>query len=101
MPFVLAKTLGKEWDSAALAGSVGNADDRAREPFAKMPPARALQPGMDQGDRIFQALLDNPQGLWVGKAIRTTILPPSARHPEKLKSISRTGRTGQKAGCSQ
>ncbi len=23
---------------------------------------------MDQGDRIFQAIIDNPQGLWVGKA---------------------------------
>ena len=24
--------------------------------------------GIDQGDRIFQALMDNPQGIWVGKA---------------------------------
>jgi anaerobic selenocysteine-containing dehydrogenase len=31
--------------------------------------ARAgFEPGPDQGDRIFQALLDNPQGIWIGKA---------------------------------
>jgi anaerobic selenocysteine-containing dehydrogenase len=27
-----------------------------------------FEPGIDQGDRIFQALLDTPQGLWVGRA---------------------------------
>ena len=31
--------------------------------------ARAgFKPGPDQGDRVFQAILDAPQGLWVGKA---------------------------------
>ena len=31
--------------------------------------ARAgFEPGPDLGDRIFQALLDTPQGLWMGQA---------------------------------
>jgi anaerobic selenocysteine-containing dehydrogenase len=31
--------------------------------------ARAgFEPGIDQGDRIFQALLEAPEGLWVGRA---------------------------------
>ena len=34
--------------------------------------ARAgFDPGIDQGDRIFQALMDTPQGMWVGKADET------------------------------
>ncbi|MCP3955146.1 MAG: molybdopterin dinucleotide-binding protein, partial [Desulfobacterales bacterium] len=27
-----------------------------------------FEPGMDQGDRIFQALLDTPEGIWIGEA---------------------------------
>ena len=26
-----------------------------------------FEPGMDQGDRIFQALLDTPEGIWIGE----------------------------------
>ena len=78
MPFVLAKTLGKEWDSAALAGLWGILMT-APKAFRKNAAMAGFATGMDQGDRIFQALLDNPQGLWVGqvdpdenfKAIRT------------------------------
>lgn len=66
MPFVLAKTLGKEWDSAALAalwGMLMTAPGSFRKNAARM----GFEPAMDQGDRIFQALLDHPEGLWVGK----------------------------------
>lgn len=67
MPFVLAKTLGQEWDSAAKAaiwGLLMTAPSAFRENAARA----GFAPGLDQGDRIFQALLDQPQGCWVGLA---------------------------------
>ncbi len=66
MPFVLAKTIGKEWDSAALAGLWGVLMT-APKAFRKNAARIGFEPGMDQGDRIFQALLDTPEGLWVGE----------------------------------
>jgi anaerobic selenocysteine-containing dehydrogenase len=66
MPFVLAKTLGEKWDSAALAalwGMLMTAPGAFRKNAARM----GFEPAMDQGDKIFQALLDHPEGLWVGK----------------------------------
>jgi anaerobic selenocysteine-containing dehydrogenase len=67
MPFVLAKTLGSVWDSAAKAalwGLLMTAPKVFRENAARI----GFEPGIDQGDRIFQALLDKPQGIWVGRA---------------------------------
>lgn len=66
MPFVLAETLGKEWDSAAL-GALWGVLMTAPKSFRKNAARAGFTPGPDQGDRIFQALLDTPQGLWVGK----------------------------------
>jgi anaerobic selenocysteine-containing dehydrogenase len=66
MPFVLAKTIGKEWDSAALAGFWGVLMT-APKAFRKNAARIGFEPGMDQGDRIFQALLDTPEGIWVGE----------------------------------
>jgi anaerobic selenocysteine-containing dehydrogenase len=66
-PFVLAKTLGKAWDSAAKAalwGLIMTAPKAFRENAGRA----GFAPGLDQGDRVFQALLDNPQGIWAGKA---------------------------------
>jgi anaerobic selenocysteine-containing dehydrogenase len=66
MPFVLAGTLGRAWDSAALAALWGLLMT-APEPFRNNAVRAGFKPGIDQGDRIFQAILDNPQGLWVGE----------------------------------
>ena len=66
MPFVLAKTLGKEWDSAALAALWGILMT-APKSFRKNAARIGFEPGLDQGDKIFQALLDKPEGLWVGE----------------------------------
>jgi anaerobic selenocysteine-containing dehydrogenase len=66
MPFVLAKTIGKEWGSAAKAGLWGMLMT-APKPFRKNAARIGFEPGMDQGDRIFQALLDTTEGLWVGE----------------------------------
>jgi anaerobic selenocysteine-containing dehydrogenase len=67
MPFVLAKTLGRVWNSAALAASWGMLMT-APKSFRKNAARAGFPTGPDQGDRIFQTLLDTPQGLWVGKA---------------------------------
>jgi anaerobic selenocysteine-containing dehydrogenase len=67
MPFVLAKTVGHAWDSAAKAGLWGMLMT-APKAFRKNAARAGFAPGIDQGDRIFQALLDTPEGLWVGKA---------------------------------
>jgi anaerobic selenocysteine-containing dehydrogenase len=40
----------------------------APRPFRESAARAGFEPGPDQGDRIFQAVLDTPQGLWVGKA---------------------------------
>jgi hypothetical protein len=66
MPFVLAKTLGRVWNSAALPALWGMLMT-APETFRKNAARAGFEPGMDQGDRIFQALMDNPQGVWVGE----------------------------------
>ncbi len=73
MPFILAKTLGEVWNSAnkaALWGMLMTAPKSFRENAARV----GFQPGMDQGDRIFQAIIDNPQGLWVGESDTTNPL---------------------------
>jgi anaerobic selenocysteine-containing dehydrogenase len=66
MPFILAKTLGEILGSANLAALWGM--------LQVMPPgfienaARVgFEPGPDFGERLFQAILDNPQGLWIGR----------------------------------
>jgi anaerobic selenocysteine-containing dehydrogenase len=67
MTFILAKTLGEAWNSAnkaALWGMLTTAPKSFRENAARA----GFTPGIDQGDRIFQAILDAPQGLWVGQA---------------------------------
>jgi hypothetical protein len=66
MPFILAKTIGKEWDSAALAGLWGVLMT-APKTFRKNAARIGFKPGMDQGDRIFQKLLDTPEGIWIGE----------------------------------
>lgn len=67
LPFVLAETLGRQWDSAALAALWGMLMT-APKAFAANAARAGFAPGPDLGDRVFQAILDNPQGLWIGKA---------------------------------
>ena len=67
MPFALAQTLGGQWDSAAKAALWGLLMT-APKMFQENAARAGFESGIDQGDRIFQALLDTPQGLWVGRA---------------------------------
>lgn len=66
MLFILAKTIGKEWGSAALAAFWGMMMT-APKSFRKNAARIGFATGFDMGDRIFQAVLDNPQGMWIGK----------------------------------
>lgn len=103
MPFILAKTIGKEWDSAALAGLWGVLMT-APKSFRKNAARIGFEPGMDQGDKIFQALLDTPEGLWIGqvepgenfKAIKTpsgkieVFVPELEESAKNLNAVSET-----------
>ena len=67
MPHVLAKTLGEKWGSANLAALWGVFMTAPRA-FRENAVRADFAAGPDQGDRIFQAALDNPQGMWAGRA---------------------------------
>lgn len=67
VPFILAKTLGEEWCSAnkaALWGMLMTAPKSFRENATRA----GFKPGLDQGDRLFEAILAAPEGLWLGEA---------------------------------
>jgi anaerobic selenocysteine-containing dehydrogenase len=66
MPFVLARTLGRALGSANLAalwGLLMNAPRSFREHAARA----GFKPGPLMGEEIFQAVLDHPEGLWIGR----------------------------------
>ncbi|MBW1848286.1 MAG: molybdopterin-dependent oxidoreductase [Deltaproteobacteria bacterium] len=103
MVFVLAKTLGQEWKSANL-GALWGMLMTAPGAFSENAARAGFEPGMDLGDRMFQSILDNPQGLWVGKAdtednfsnIRTpsgkieVFIPEMEEQAKKLDTASET-----------
>ena len=66
-PFILAETLGKTLGSANLAALWGLLMT-APKSFQKCAARAGFSPGPAMGEQIFQALLDNPQGLWIGKS---------------------------------
>jgi hypothetical protein len=66
MPFVLAETLGAVWDSASLALVWDIDDDRAAQ-FREHAARPVFPRGPIRGIVYFQAMLDNPQGLIVGR----------------------------------
>jgi len=65
MPFVLGKTLGAALGSpnlAALWGMLQTAPQAFRENAARA----GFDPGIALGEQLFTALVDHPEGLWVG-----------------------------------
>ncbi|MDQ1240023.1 MAG: hypothetical protein QG577_2209 [Thermodesulfobacteriota bacterium] len=65
LPFVLGKTLGQALGSpnlAALWGMLQMAPQSFRDNAARA----GFEPGVIQGEAIFQAILKHPQGLWIG-----------------------------------
>jgi anaerobic selenocysteine-containing dehydrogenase len=66
MPFILAKTLGQEMGSANLAvlwGLLNTLPTHSQENAARA----GFTPGPILGEEIFQALLDHPEGIWIGR----------------------------------
>lgn len=66
MPFILAKTLGKSLGSvnlAALWGLLQVTPKSFRENAVRV----GFRKGLTMGEEIFRAILEHPQGLWVGK----------------------------------
>ena len=66
MPMILGSTLGEELGScnlAALWGMLMTAPKSLQADAARA----GFTPGPLLGEQLFQAILDNPQGLWVGK----------------------------------
>jgi anaerobic selenocysteine-containing dehydrogenase len=66
-PFILSKTLGKTLGSSNLAtlwGLLQNLPPSSLENAKRA----GYTPGPDFGEKLFQTLLEHPQGLWVGEA---------------------------------
>jgi anaerobic selenocysteine-containing dehydrogenase len=66
MPFILAKTLGPELGSGNLAALWGLLQTSPKD-FRKNAERRGFKPGPAMMEDIYQAILDNPGGLWIGK----------------------------------
>ncbi|MGD2269039.1 MAG: molybdopterin-dependent oxidoreductase [Desulfobacterales bacterium] len=66
MPFVLAKTLGQELGSANLAALWGLLMTAPKQ-FQENAERAGFTPGMTLGEDIFQAVLDHPEGIWIGR----------------------------------
>jgi anaerobic selenocysteine-containing dehydrogenase len=65
-PFVLAKTLGVALGSSALSalwGLLMTAPEESRKNAARA----GFEPGPAMGEEIFQAILEHPEGIWVGR----------------------------------
>ncbi len=66
LPFVLGKTLGEALGSANLAalwGILQTAPQAFREQAARV----GFPQDMSFGEHVFQAILDHPEGLWIGR----------------------------------
>ncbi len=66
MPFVLTKTLGQKLGSANLAALWGILMT-APKPFQENAARAGFTPGMTLGEDIFRAILDHPEGIWIGR----------------------------------
>jgi anaerobic selenocysteine-containing dehydrogenase len=67
MPFILTKTLGQELGSGNLSNLWGLLMT-APGSFKKAAERAGFKKGPLMGEEIFQAILDHPEGLWVGNS---------------------------------
>ena len=67
VPFILAKTLGPVLGSVNLAALWGLLQT-APSHFRQMAGRAGFDPGPAMGEEIFKAILDKPEGLWIGFA---------------------------------
>jgi anaerobic selenocysteine-containing dehydrogenase len=69
MPFILAKTMGRSLGSPNLAALWGLLQ-AAPEEFRRSAARAGFTPGIMLGEEVFQAILDHPEGVIIGKADR-------------------------------
>jgi anaerobic selenocysteine-containing dehydrogenase len=67
MPYILAKTLGMTLGSPNLSALWGLLQ-AAPKSFRKAAARAGFTPGMTLGEEVFQAILDHPEGVIIGKA---------------------------------
>ena len=67
MPFIVAKTLGKAMGSVNLAW-MWTILQLAPRDLLENAARVGFKPGPTMGDEVFQAMIDHPEGLWIGKA---------------------------------
>lgn len=66
LPFVLSKTLGSVLDSDHLAflwGLIWSASEEIKEAMTRV----GFPEGEDQAETAYQAIMDHPQGIWLGR----------------------------------
>jgi anaerobic selenocysteine-containing dehydrogenase len=66
MPYILAKTLGTALGSPNLAAMWGLLQATPKS-FRKAAARAGFTPGMTLGDEVFQAILDHPEGVIIGR----------------------------------
>jgi anaerobic selenocysteine-containing dehydrogenase len=66
MPFVLARTLGEVLGSAHLAALWGLLMTAPRQ-LGKQAARAGFRTGPAMGEEIFRAIVDHPEGLWIGR----------------------------------
>lgn len=67
LPYVVGKTLGQAMNSSNLAWMWALLQT-VPSSFKENACRAGFAPGLTMGDDIFQAILDHPEGLWIGKA---------------------------------
>jgi anaerobic selenocysteine-containing dehydrogenase len=83
MPFILAKTLGKQLGSvnlAALWGLLQTLPSPSQENAARV----GFTPGPGLGEELFQAMLAHPEGLWVGEVDKADNLKVLATEDDRI-----------------
>jgi len=66
LPFVLAKTLGHEIGSATLANLWGTLLTAPKN-FVENAARVGFSPGPTMAEELFQAIINHPEGLWIGR----------------------------------
>ncbi len=67
MPFILGKTLGKALGSVHLAALWGMLQVIPRS-FRECAARVGFTPGFGMGEEIYKALLEHPEGMWIGES---------------------------------
>jgi anaerobic selenocysteine-containing dehydrogenase len=83
LPFILAKTLGPVLGSSHLSflwGMLWSAPAKIREAMARA----GFPEGEDQADRAFNAIMDHPEGIWLGRLDPEKNLDFIATHDRRL-----------------